>query len=253
MSNMSFDLSGQLALVTGANRGIGQAVALGLAAAGADIIGTARDAATCEVTRTAVEELGRTFTGLSLDLADPAAVSAFAGQVADTGHPDILVNNAGTILRAPAAEYPDDYWNRLIQVNLTSQFTITRDLGQKMIERGSGKVIFICSLLSYQGGIFVPGYTSAKSGLLGLTKALANEWSALGVNVNAVVPGYIATDNTSALRADPVRSKSILERIPAGRWGEPSDLAGAVVFLASPAAGYVHGAAIPVDGGWLGR
>ncbi len=166
---------------------------------------------------------------------------------------DILVNNAGTIERAPAADHPISSWDRVLQVNLTSQFQLTQQVGRGMLERGRGKIIFTASLLSFQGGINVPGYTAAKSGIAGLTKALANEWASGGVNVNAIAPGYIATDNTAALRSDPERSRSILERIPAGRWGEPGDLAGATVFLASRASDYVSGIVLPVDGGWLGR
>ena len=166
---------------------------------------------------------------------------------------DVLVNNAGTIARAPAAEHPDEDWDRVLQVDLTSQFVLTREIGRSMIARGSGKVIFTASMLSFQGGINVPGYTAAKSGLVGLTKALSNEWASKGVNVNAIAPGYIATDNTQALYDDPDRHRSILERIPAGRWGQASDLAGATVFLASAASDYVNGIVLPVDGGWLGR
>jgi 2-deoxy-D-gluconate 3-dehydrogenase len=180
-------------------------------------------------------------------------VYRLAGQLDALGRIDILVNNAGTIARAPAAEHPDEFWDHVIQVNLTSQFLLSREIGRTMIDRGRGKIIFTASLLSFQGGINVPGYTAAKSGVAGLTRALANEWAAHGVNVNAIAPGYIATDNTQALRDDPVRHRSILERIPAGRWGTPDDLAGATVFLASPASDYVNGVILPVDGGWLGR
>jgi len=166
---------------------------------------------------------------------------------------DILVNNAGTIARSPAVDYPDEWWDRVLEVDLTSQFVLTRRIGQGMVRRGSGKVIFTASLLSFQGGINVAAYTAAKSAVAGLTKALANEWAPAGVNVNAIAPGYIATDNTQALQDDAARSRSILDRIPAGRWGRPADLAGATVFLASPASDYVNGITLPVDGGWLGR
>ena len=166
---------------------------------------------------------------------------------------DILVNSAGTIARTPAAEHADELWDRVLEVDLSAQFVLTRELGRDMLERGGGKVVFVASLLSFQGGINVPGYTAAKSGIAGLTKALANEWAARGVNVNAVAPGYVRTDNTRALQDDAARSEQILARIPAGRWAEPEDIAGAIVFLCSPAADYVHGTILPVDGGWLGR
>lgn len=248
-----FDLTGRLAVVTGAKRGIGFAMAEALAAAGADVIGVS---ATIESEGSAIEKrvtaLGRTFRALRADFNDPTQVAELADTLA--AEPvDILVNNAGTIRRAPAAEHPDAYWDEVLQVNLTSQFALTRAVGRAMLERGGGKVIFTASLLSFQGGINVPGYAAAKSGIAGLTRALANEWSARGVTVNAIAPGYIATDNTQALQDDPDRSKAILERIPAGRWGKADDLAGATVFLASAASDYVSGTVIPVDGGWLGR
>jgi 2-dehydro-3-deoxy-D-gluconate 5-dehydrogenase len=250
-----FDLTGRLAVVTGARRGIGLAVAEALAAAGADIVAVSAhlEPSGSDVDKR-VTALGRTCTALRADFGDRAAVAALASGLARLDRPvDILVNNAGTIARAPAAEHPDDAWDRVLAVNLTSQFILTREVGRRMLERGSGKVVFTASLLSFQGGINVPGYTAAKSGLAGLTRALANEWAGRGVNVNAVVPGYVATDNTQALRDDPVRSQAILDRIPAGRWARPEDIAGAAVFLSSPASDYVHGALIPVDGGWLGR
>jgi 2-dehydro-3-deoxy-D-gluconate 5-dehydrogenase len=248
-----FDLTGRLALVTGARRGIGLAMAEALAQAGADIVGVslALEAEGSEVERR-VTAAGRTFTGLRTDFADRDGVRRLAGELQDLAV-DILVNNAGTIARAPATEHSDEDWDRVLQVDLTSQFTLTREVGRAMLARGSGKVIFTASMLSFQGGINVPGYTAAKSGIVGLTKALSNEWASRGVNVNAIAPGYIATDNTQALYDDPGRHRSILERIPAGRWGEPSDLAGATVFLASPASDYVNGIVLPVDGGWLGR
>jgi 2-deoxy-D-gluconate 3-dehydrogenase len=248
-----FDLTGRLAVVTGAKRGIGFAMAEALATAGADIIGVS---ATIEPEGSAIEKrvtsLGRTFRAIRADFNDTAQVAELAETLA--AEPvDILVNNAGTIRRAPAAEHSDAYWDEVLQVNLTSQFALTRAVGRSMLERGGGKVIFTASLLSFQGGINVPGYAAAKSGIAGLTRALANEWTGRGVTVNAIAPGYIATDNTQALQDDPDRSKAILERIPAGRWGRPDDLAGATVFLASAAADYVSGTVIPVDGGWLGR
>jgi 2-deoxy-D-gluconate 3-dehydrogenase len=248
-----FDLTGLRAVVTGAKRGIGFAMAEALAAAGADIIGVS---ATLEPTGSAIEAAvtahGRTFTALQTDFADRAAVVDLAARLA-VERVDILVNNAGTIERAPAAEHPIEWWDRVIEVDLSSQFVLTQAVGRSMLERGRGKVIFTASLLSFQGGINVPGYTAAKSGIAGLTKELANEWTSRGVNVNAIAPGYIATDNTQALREDESRSSSILERIPAGRWGRASDLAGATVFLASSASDYVSGIILPVDGGWLGR
>jgi 2-dehydro-3-deoxy-D-gluconate 5-dehydrogenase len=241
-----FDLSGRLAVVTGARRGIGLAIAEALAAAGADIIAVS---AQLETTGSEVEKRvrshGRAFTGYRVNFTDRAAVS---------DRPvDILVNNAGTIRRAPAAQHTDEMWDEVLAVNLSAPFALSRDLGRAMVARGRGRIIFTASLLSFQGGVNVPGYTAAKSGLIGLTRALANEWAPHGVNVNAIVPGYISTDSTQALRDDPGRNTAILQRIPAGRWGRPGDLAGAAVFLASPAADYVHGAAVPVDGGWLGR
>ncbi len=188
------------------------------------------------------------------DFSDPAAVAALAGRLAGWPRPvDILVNNAGTIARTPAVRHTDADWDRVLQVDLSSQFVLAREVGRAMLERGHGKILFTASLLSFQGGINVPGYTAAKSGVAGLTRALANEWAAGGVNVNAIVPGYVATDNTTALRDDPARSAAILDRIPAGRWGEPADFAGVAVFLVSRASDYVHGALVPVDGGWLGR
>ncbi len=255
MGERLFDLTGRLAVVTGCRRGIGLAMARALAEAGADIVGVSAslEDSGSDVAKQ-VEAAGRTFTGYRVDLADRAA----AGQLATTlgrldRDVDILVNNAGTIRRTPAAEHSDEDWDHVLAVDLTAPFVLARELGRRMLERGRGKVIFTASLLSFQGGINIPGYTAAKSGIAGLTKALANEWAGRGVNVNAIAPGYIATDNTQALRDDPQRSRAILERIPAGRWGRPDDLAGATVFLASAASDYVHGTVIPVDGGWLGR
>lgn len=248
-----FDLTGTTAVVTGARRGIGYAMAVALAGAGADIIGVSasQPASGSDIER-AVTATGRRFEGIACDFADVDAVDALGRTLAER-RVDILVNNAGTIERAPAAEHPQQLWDRVIQINLSSQFRLTQAVARQMLERRRGKVIFTASLLSFQGGINVPGYAAAKSGIAGLTKALSNEWSSHGVNVNAIAPGYIATDNTEALRADIDRSRSILERIPAGRWGEASDLAGATVFLAAPASDYVSGITLPVDGGWLGR
>jgi 2-deoxy-D-gluconate 3-dehydrogenase len=201
-----------------------------------------------------VTAAGRRFESRAVDFADRAAVLRLGDELASGARPvDILVNNAGTIERAPAAEHSLDLWDRVLEVNLSSQFALAQSVGRGMLGRGSGKIIFTASLLSFQGGINVPGYTASKSAITGLTKALANEWAGRGVNVNAIAPGYIATDNTQALRDDPARSAAILERIPAGRWGKASDIAGAAVFLASPASDYVSGVTLPVDGGWLGR
>jgi 2-deoxy-D-gluconate 3-dehydrogenase len=250
-----FDLTGRVAVVTGCRRGIGLAMARALASAGADIIGVsaALEESGSAVARQ-VEELGRTFRGYRVDLADRAAVGALAGRLeSDVGGVDIVVNNAGTIRRAPAADYTDADWDHVLEVNLTAQFRLARDIGRGMLARGRGKIIFTASLLSFQGGINIPAYTAAKSGVAGITRALANEWAGRGVNVNAIAPGYIVTDNTRALRDDRDRHASIVARIPAGRWGEPDDIAGAVVFLASAASDYVHGTVLPVDGGWLGR
>ncbi|WP_410821084.1 SDR family NAD(P)-dependent oxidoreductase [Micromonospora sp. 050-3] len=249
-----FDLSGQTAVVTGARRGIGLAMAEALALAGADIVGVSAqlEAEGSEVERR-VRATGRRFAALRADLGDRAAVHRLARDIVALGPVDILVNNGGTIARTPAAEHPDEMWDHVIEVNLSSQFILSREIGRTMVERGRGKIIFTASLLSFQGGITVPGYAASKSGIAGLTKALANEWAAHGVNVNAIAPGYIATDNTQALRDDPDRNQAILGRIPAGRWGRADDLGGATVFLASAASDYVNGVVLPVDGGWLGR
>ena len=236
---MSFDLTGKTALVTGARRGIGRAAATALADAGAEVIGASAAAGESDE-----------FRSFRCDFSDRGAVYALVEALPPI---DVLVLNAGTIERKPAAEHGDELWDRTLEVNLTAPFVLARELGRKMVERGSGKIVFVASLLSFQGGISVPGYAASKGGVAQLTKALANEWASKGVNVNAVAPGYIATDNTEALRNDEARSRQILERIPAGRWGTPDDLGGAFVFLASPASDYVNGAVIPVDGGWLGR
>lgn len=248
-----FDLTGKLAVVTGANRGIGFAMATALADAGADIIATSANikASGSDIEK-AVQERGRSFRAIACDLSDADAVAEL-GRELNAASPDILINNAGTILRAPAAEHPMEWFEQVVRVNLTSQFALAQAVGTGMLERGHGKIVFTASLLSFQGGINVPGYTAAKSGVAGLVKALANEWAPHGVNVNAIAPGYIATDNTQALRDDPERSASILSRIPAGRWGKASDIGGATVFLSSSASDYVDGIVLPVDGGWLGR
>jgi len=251
----TFSLEGKVALVTGCKRGIGLAIARGLADAGADIIGVSASLETSgSEAEKQVTALGRKFTAYTCDFSDRAALKKFIEQV-KADHPviDILVNNAGTILRTPAAEHSDEYWDKVIEVNLNAQFVLSREFGRDMIERGSGKVIFTASLLTFQGGITVPGYAASKGGIGQLTMALANEWASKGVNVNAIAPGYISTDNTEALRNDPVRSEQILSRIPAGRWGEPEDFAGPAVFLASSASDYMHGTTMLVDGGWMGR
>ncbi|WP_050524617.1 SDR family oxidoreductase [Pseudorhodobacter wandonensis] len=250
-----FSLKGKIALVTGAKRGIGRGMAEALAEAGADIIGVSAslDPSGSDVAR-AVEAQGRKFWGYACDFSDRAAVKAFVAQVlADHPQIDILINNAGTILRAPAAEHPDEMWDKVIEVNLNAQFIITRDIGATMVKRGSGKIIFTASLLTFQGGITVPGYAASKGGIGQLTMAFANEWAAKGVNVNAIAPGYINTDNTEALRNDSDRSAAILSRIPAGRWGKPEDFGGPAVFLASDASSYMNGHVMLVDGGWMGR
>lgn len=250
-----FDLTGKTALVTGCRRGIGFAMAEGLAEAGADIIGVS---ASLEREGSAIEKavtaLGRKFTALTCDLSNLDSVRSLISEVkTNHGTPDILINNAGTIRRAPAASHSDEDWAHVLDVNLNAPFILAREFGRDMVVRGSGKIIFIASLLTYQGGITVPGYAASKGAIGQLTKALSNEWAAHGVNVNAIAPGYIATDNTQALRDDSLRREQILARIPAGRWGDPDDFKGPVVFLSSAASRYVHGEILVVDGGWMGR
>jgi 2-deoxy-D-gluconate 3-dehydrogenase len=253
MSQNLFDLTGKTALVTGVTRGIGFAMAVALAEAGANIIGASKSLASSgSEIQIAVEKCGRTFIGHAVDFSDRGSTSNFVNNFTDEKI-DILVNNAGNIERAPAIEHSLDAWDRIIEINLTSQFVLTQVVAKNMIQNGGGKIIFTASLLSFQGGINVPGYTASKSAVAGLTKALSNEWASKGINVNAIAPGYIATDNTQALRNDAERARSIVERIPAGRWGKAEDLAGVTVFLASNASNYVSGVTIPVDGGWLGR
>ncbi|NBB21976.1 SDR family oxidoreductase [Runella sp. CRIBMP] len=255
MAHQLFDLKGKTALVTGSKRGIGKAMALALAEAGADIIGVS---ATLELSGSSIEQevlaLDRSFKAYQCDFADRLDLYRFIEAVkADFPKIDILVNNAGTILRKPAAEHPDEYWDTVIETNLNAQFVLSREIGKEMVARGEGKIIFTASLLTFQGGINVPGYAASKGAIGSLVKALANEWAGKGVNVNGIAPGYIATDNTDALRKDADRSASILSRIPAGRWGTPDDFKGITLFLASEAANYVHGTIVTVDGGWMGR
>jgi len=250
-----FSLAGKTALVTGCKRGIGKAMAEGLAEAGADIIGVSAslEASNSEV-ETSIKAIGRKFSTYQCDFSDRTALKSFISTVEANEAPiDILVNNAGTIMRAPAAQHSDAYWDKVIEVNLNAQFILSRAFGSAMIERGAGKIIFTASLLSYQGGITVPGYAASKGGIMQLVMALSNEWAASGVNVNAIAPGYIATDNTEALRKDADRSASILGRIPQGRWGTPDDFKGPAVFLASSASDYMNGSTVIVDGGWMGR
>ena len=252
---LNFRVDNKTALVTGCSRGIGKAVAVALAEAGADIIGVSHSlpSSGSEVEKE-VTAAGRKFYPYQADFNDRSSIYRFIEQV-NVNHEsvDILVNNAGNILRQPAAEHPDEYWDEIININLNSQFILTREIGKKMVQAGSGKIVFTCSLLSFQGGITVPGYAASKGAVASLLKAFANEWAKFGVNVNGVAPGYIATDNTKALREDYDRNQAILSRIPANRWGTPEDMAGAYVFLSSPASDYVNGSIITVDGGWMVR
>ncbi|HET8655404.1 MAG TPA: 2-dehydro-3-deoxy-D-gluconate 5-dehydrogenase KduD [Longimicrobiaceae bacterium] len=249
-----FSLEGRRALVTGASRGLGRAMALALAEAGADVACAASRPGGADETAARILEVGRTSWSLAADLSEPGAARALAEAAEDAAGPiDILVNNAGTIARYMAEEYPLEEWERVLTTNLDAAFILSQRLGRGMLERGRGKIIHVASLLSFSGGIRVPAYTASKHAVAGLTKALANEWAGRGVQVNAIAPGYFRTDNTAALQADPVREREIAGRIPAGRWGEPADLAGAVVFLASPASDYVNGHVLVVDGGWMAR
>ena len=249
-----FRLDGRVALVTGAGQGLGQGMALGLAEAGADIVGLDRGATSA--TGDAVAALGRRYRPVVCDLRSASVADlnqVVSDAVAQMGRLDILVNNAGIIRRAPALEFSEADWDDVMQINLKAAFFLAQAAGRAMASQGGGKIISVASMLSFQGGIIVPSYTAAKSGIAGITKALANEWAKYNINVNAVAPGYMATDNTAALRADADRSQAIMSRIPAGRWGTPDDLKGAVVFLASRASDYMQGAIVPIDGGWLAR
>ena len=248
-----FRLDGKVALVTGAAAGIGAAIAQALAEAGADVAchGNSRPA---DATAAIVKAQNRKGAALSGDLSDRATPARLVGEVLERfGRIDILINNAGIIRRAPAVEHADEDWDAVLNVNLTSVFSLCKLAGKHLLEQGSGKIVNITSLLSFQGGVNVPGYAAAKGGLANLTRALANEWAASGVNVNAIAPGYIETENTVALRQNAERFRQISERIPAGRWGTPRDLAGAALFLSSRASDYVHGHVLTVDGGWMGR
>jgi 2-deoxy-D-gluconate 3-dehydrogenase len=247
-----FNLAGRTALVTGANTGLGQGIAIALAAAGADIVAAGRSPA--DDTAAQVRALGRRFLDVRADLSSTAPVrDAVDAAVALNGRLDIVVNNAGIIRRADSLDVEEADWDAVIDTNLKSVFFLAQAAARHMAQHGGGKIVNIASLLSFQGGIRVPAYAASKSAVAGLTRALANEWAAQGINVNAIAPGYFDTNNTAALRADPVREPAILARIPAGRWGQPGDLAGAAVFLASRASDYVHGIVLPVDGGWLAR
>ena len=249
-----FSLQGKNALVTGSHKGLGAAMAVALAEAGANVGCHGRDAQAGKASEE-IQAMGRKTFYFSGDVADPKVCAELIERtVSEFGSIDILVNNAGTIRRAPAADYSVEFWDEVIAVNLTAVFRLAQHAGRSMLQRGNGgKIVNVASLLSFQGGILVPAYAASKGGVAQLTKALANEWASKGINVNAIAPGYMATDNTEALRRDTVRSRQILERIPASRWGEPKDLAGAAVFLCSAASDYVHGQVLAVDGGWLGR
>ena len=251
--NELFNLSGKKALVTGCSRGIGQAMAIGLAEAGADIIGVSGTLEAGSDVEVEVKKTGRNFSTYKIDLSNREELYTSIKKI-KSEHPviDILINNAGIIKRDPAAVHKDEEWDSVLAVNLDAAFILAREFGKEMIARQHGKIIFTCSLLSFQGGINVPGYTASKSAIAGLVKALANEWASKGVNVNGIAPGYIATNNTKALREDAARNKAILERIPAGRWGTPEDFIGPVGFLRSPASGYVHGGILTVEGGLMG-
>lgn len=251
----NFDLSGKVALVTGCNKGIGRGMTLGLAEAGADIIGVA---GSLELSGSVIEQevkaLGRNFKAYQADLSNREKVYEFIAKVkAENPKVDILLNNAGIIKRNPVVDHSDADWDSVLRINLDTPFILAREFGKDMIAQGSGKIIFTCSLLTFQGGINVPGYAASKGALGSLVKALANEWASKGINVNGIAPGYIATDNTEALRNDVARSNAILSRIPANRWGEADDFKGPVVFLASEASAYVNGTILTVDGGWMGR
>ena len=250
----SFRLDGKAALVTGASSGLGQSMAIALAEAGADVICHCHHAGKADETCRIIKSLGRKAVPVEGDMADKAAPkNIVARSIEEFGRIDILINNAGMIRRTPAVDFSEEDWSTVLEVNLSSIFRLSQAAARTMIERGGGKIVNIASLLSFQGGITVPAYTASKSGVAGLTKAFANEWAKHNINVNAIAPGYIATDNTTALRADETRNRQILERIPVGRWGEPDDLKGTIVFLSSAASDYMQGHIIVVDGGWMAR
>lgn len=249
-----FKLDGKVALVTGASVGLGQSMAQALAEAGADVAAHCHFAGEADETCASIEGSGRKVKSFSGDMSDKEVPKKLVEEVvAEFGRIDILINNAGMIRRTPAVDFSEDDWSLVLEVNLSSVFRLSQAAGRKMIEQGGGKIVNIASLLSFQGGVTVPAYTASKSGVAGLTKALANEWAKHNVNVNAIAPGYMATNNTTALRADENRNRQILERIPAGRWGTPDDLAGAAVFLSSAASDYLQGHLLVVDGGWMAR
>jgi 2-dehydro-3-deoxy-D-gluconate 5-dehydrogenase len=251
---LNFRVDNKIALVTGCSSGIGMDIAIELAQSGADIIGVSNNLEADSDVAKAVQAAGKKFYAYQADFSDRDSLYAFLNKVkADHPRIDILINNAGHIMREPAATHSDEYWDTIININLDAQFIITRELGKRMVEQKFGKIVFTCSLLSFQGGINVPGYAASKGAVASLLKAFANEWAPHGITVNGVAPGYIATNNTTALRADADRSAAILSRIPAARWGETSDLTGAYVFLSSPASDYINGSIITVDGGWMGR
>ena len=251
---MRINLQGKTALVTGASRGIGAAIAVALAEAGADIMAMSSSVSDDGETAGAVRARGRSFTAHRVDFSDPAETDAACAGIAAEGRAiDILVNNAGVISRAPIDEHAPSEFDRVVKTNLSAPFRLTQAVGRGMLARGAGKIVFIASVLSFQGGLTVPGYAASKGGVAQLTRSFANEWAARGVNVNAIAPGYIETDINPGLRADPARNAEILARTPAGRWGRPEEIAGMAVFLSSDHASFVHGAVIPVDGGWLAR
>lgn len=252
--NKLFSLHNQKALVTGASRGLGRAIAIGLAQAGATVICSSSSKGGTDETVRLIQELGGKAHSIEADLSNRDSVNQLAKDTLELlGSIDILVNNGGTIARYPATDYPAEEWDRVLEVNLTSAFRLSQLIGKQMIAQGSGKIINIASMLSYSGGITVPAYTASKHGIAGITKALANEWAQYNIQINAVAPGYMRTDNTQALQNNPERNKAIEARIPAGRWGEAEDLVGAVIFLASAASNYVNGNIINVDGGWMAR
>jgi len=252
---LNFRVDNKVAIVTGCNKGIGLAIAQALAESGADIIGvSSKMKESGQEVEKVVTDAGRKFYAYNADFTNRESLYQFIADVQkDHQRIDILINNAGHILRNPVAEHSDEFWDTIIDINLNSQFILTREIGKQMIKNGYGKIVFTASLLSFQGGINVPGYAASKGAVASLLKAFANEWAKFGITVNGIAPGYIATDNTALLRADADRNASILSRIPAGKWGDATDLAGGFVFLSSPASDYVNGTILTIDGGWMGR